>query len=248
MDKDYDVKYVLQWMAPENTGVPIITMPNIPKALHGVAPRTLLGNATWNRMRKACYYHAGFRCEVCGYEPEKGGLHAHELYETNWVLGEARFVRCVALCRKCHLFGIHTGRAITLHKQDNPLYPTEKMLDGAEHTFRLVHDYNQKHPDKPLRVYSTFLDYLKVDDLKDTMEKLIRKYDIKFYQENEKVMADWSDWELVVGGKRYKTPYANEEEWEEAMKERAKKDSSRKAVNNFKGEIYDKLDEILKAS
>ena len=67
----YDVKLVTEWHPPVQDAYgevdmrPLIAMPNIPKPTHGLAPRTLLGSATWNRMRKHAYAQADDTCEIC---------------------------------------------------------------------------------------------------------------------------------------------------------------------------------------
>ena len=63
--KGYDVKLVTEWKCPEGGGAPIIAMPNIPKPLHLVNPRNLLGKKTWDIMRKSCYAKADLTCEIC---------------------------------------------------------------------------------------------------------------------------------------------------------------------------------------
>lgn len=247
--KDIDVKQVTEWRCPDEGGAPIICMPNVPKPLHLLCPRNELGKATWDRMRRACYANANYKCEICGAEVgkdiEKRQLHAHELYDIDYETGTSKFVRCVALCSLCHLGGIHTGRAITLYKQGNPLYPKEFLLAGAENAFKLVHDYNKEHPDADLRLFDTFLEYLKVADLEQPMRDLIRKYDVKFYTASEKLVP-WGDWKLVIGNKEYHTPYADVKEWEEAMKDHGKKDTGRMAIDRFTGGVYDEVDKILK--
>lgn len=249
--KKFDTKLVTEWKCPEGGGAPIICMPNVPKPLHLLCPRTQLGLSTWNAMRKACYANAGFKCEACGakvgVDIEKRQLHAHELYDIDYENGTSKFVRCVALCAKCHLGGIHTGRAITLFKQKNPLYPKEFLLDGAENAFKLVHDYNVEHPDADLRVFSTFLEYLKNDELRGPMEELIEKYDIKFYDIDHKKEAEWGDWKLIIGNKEYPTPYPTYQDWEQAMADHAKNDTARMIkVNPFKGPGADAVEDILK--
>ena len=77
------------------------------------------------------------------------------------------------------------------------------------------------------------------------MEKLIKKYDMKFYTEVTD-MVEWGDWKLLIGENEYPTPYQNEKDWEEAMKERSKNDTARMAVNRFDGEVYNELDKIIK--
>lgn len=246
--KDYDVKLVDHWTPPDRDDLrPLVAMPNIPKPLHGVAPRTLLGAATWNRMRKSAYLGADDTCEICGTKPDNlRQRHGHEVYEIDYASGTAVFKRVFCICSLCHLGGIHTGRAITLFKQDNPLYPKEFLLEGAEHAFKIISEYNKDHPDADLRAYATYLDYLKSDELRGPMEALIDKYNIKFYKEDPKTMAKWGDWKLVINKKIFRTPYKNEKEWQEAMEERGKKDTARMATNPFKGGVYDEIDKILK--
>ena len=240
----YDIIRVDEWKCPTDTGVPVLTMPNVYRALHGVAPRTVLGSGTWNRMRKKCCFDAGYKCEACGAE---GTLHAHELYDTNWKEGYAKFRRCVALCPLDHVYFIHSGRALTLFKQGSPLYPASKLLEGAEHGFKQVYEWNESHPEEEsLRVYATFVDYLKEPDLKEPMEKLIKKYNIKFYFENENHVASWKDWRLIIGDKEYPTPYKSRDDWQKAMDERNKSDPQRSTKNPFKGGVYEEWDKIIK--
>ena len=153
----YDVEFIDSWAPPEGEDLrPLIGMPNIPKPLHHVNPRNLLGQNTWNHMRRRCYALADDTCEICGTKPENlRQRHAHEVYEIDYKKGTVKFVRAFCVCSLCHLGGIHTGRALTLWKQKNPLYPTEFLLKGAENAFRIIHEYNQEHPDNEVKAYST---------------------------------------------------------------------------------------------
>lgn len=246
----YDVKVVDGWLPPKGDDIrPLIAMPNIPRPLHGVNPRTLLGATTWNHMRKFCYNQANDTCEICGFKPEDlRKRHGHEVYEIDYTKGTAKFVRVFCVCSLCHLGCIHTGRALTLWKKGNPLCPTEFLLLGAEHAFKIISEYNHDHSGADLRAYSTFLDYLKHDELKKPMEELIEKYNVKFYTEVED-MVEWKDWKLIIGDREYQTPYASESEWKATMEERENKDSARqlqkKMEENFSGEVYDEVKQII---
>lgn len=251
LDK-YPIEFRLKWTAPEEGGAPLLTMPNIPKPLHGVNPRTIMGEAAWTKARKAAYYKAGYKSEISGMLcAEPGSLHAHEVYDVNYVTGVCTFKRICAITPKEHVYFIHSGRMITLWKSDNPLYTTEKVLDGVENGFKLIYEWNKthKHSEK-LKAYQTFLEYLKQPELKEPMERLIEKYEIEFWGEDTKRMCDWEDWKLVIAkGERreeYPTPYANFSEWEEAMKVASKKDTIRQIDNPFVGGAYDEIDKILK--
>lgn len=240
----YDVKTTAEWRCPADTGIPLITMPNVPRPLHGLPPREIMGKTMWNKVRKRCYYNAEYRCEICGDDPQKGHLHAHELYSYNFMEGTGRFERCVAICKQDHDF-IHSGRLITMYKNNNPLYPKSYVLGVVEKGFNLICEYNKVTKGEKLRAYATFLEYLKVPSIEQEMRALIEKYNIKFYSE-PKHIAKWGEWRLLYGNKEYPTPYANQEEWVQAMAERAKKDSDRIAgANPFSGEVFSKIDSIL---
>ena len=91
----------------------ILTHPNIPKPLHGIAPRAIKGNAWWDVERKKCYAAAGQKCEACGVTrisawPNRW-LEAHEEYEYTSNGSVLIFKRLVCLCPACHMF-IHSGR------------------------------------------------------------------------------------------------------------------------------------------
>ena len=247
-----DLKYITKWEPPTGDDLrPLIAMPNIPRPCHRQAPRTILGATMWNKMRKACYAAANDTCEICGERPENlRRRHSHEAFDIDYEKGTVSFIRCFCLDSVCHLACIHTGRAITLYKDGNPLYPKEFLLEGAEKAFTIIASYNKDHPEADLRAYSTFLEYLKFDELREPMLELIRKYNIKFYMEDPKKMAKWGDWKLIIGNQEYKTPYKSEKDWEQAMKEQNEKDSARIAQRSveekFSGEIYNELDKIIK--
>ena len=248
--KKYNVKVVDGWVPPTDGDLrPLIAMPNIPRPLHGVNPRTILGASTWNHMRRKCYAEANDTCEICGRQPEDlRRRHGHEVYKIDYANGTAEFVKVFCVCSTCHLGCIHTGRALTLWKKHNPLYPTEFLLSGAEHAFKIISEYNKDNPGADLRAYSTFLDYLKHEELREPMEKLIEKYQIKFYTEVED-MVEWGDWKLLIGDQEYPTPYANKDEWKATMEEREAKDSARlmqkKMEGQFSGEVYGEIKSII---
>ena len=249
----YDVKLVDHWDCPEENDARILTMPNIPKPMHNCAPRTLLGSSVWNFMRKKCYEKANDTCEICGDCPEdKHYRHAHELYSIDYAKQEVKFVRPICVCKNCHLLCIHTGRALTLYKQGSPYYPADSLLFGAEHCFKQISEYNKAHPDEePLRVFQTWLDYLKEPELEPRMRELIERYDIKFYRvlnkwENKK--SYFKKWKMLIGDKWYPTPYESMSEWEEAMSKRNHdniKGEDHGYKGQFVGDVFDELDKIF---
>lgn len=242
---DYDVVTVKNWQCPEGTGVPLITMPNVPRPLHRLNPRNIMGQSTWNHVRKRCYFNAGYKCEVCGidFAEIKPRYAAHELYSYDYMAGTGKFERCIAICQICHN-AIHSGRLITMYKSGDQLYPKAYVLKVVEHCFSLVSKYNAEHRNqKPLRVYATFLEYLKVPELHDDMGRLIEEYGIQFYSEPKKI-AKWENWKLIIGNREHKTPYKNEGEWVAAMEEANKKNASAEQSFSARARVFDGLDSV----
>lgn len=255
-DHKFDITSVEKWIAPdkiEGLDARIICMPNVPKPTHSLAPRTVLGNGTWNHMRKRCYFLANYTCEICGAEVgkniDKKDYHAHELYSIDYAKGTVTFKRAVGLCALCHTRCIHTGRAFTMYKKGNPFMTANMVLEGAEHAFSLVHKWNTEHPDEePLRLFATWIEFAKDKRIGEDICRLIEKYDVKFYKPT-KDQAKWQDWKLIIGKKEYPTPYADEKEWEKKMEElnRTQTDNPRNFKDPFSGGIFDEIKKTLES-
>lgn len=249
--EDFDVLLVDSWECPTESGAPILTMPNVPHALHGrgLQPRTIYGATVWNFMRKNCYANADYKSEVSGEEPPKGQLHSHELFVYDYLKQEGVFQRCVALTKDEHNF-IHSGRMITMYKSGNIYFPKSYVLKVVENGFRLISEYNKAHPDQePLRVFDTFLEYLDTD-LRDDMVRLIEAYDIKFYGVHIPKNKRWKGWHVIVGNKRYDSPYKSQKDWAKAMEEASKNDTERIVMerlkdNPFQRGAYRELNKIF---
>lgn len=86
---------------------------NIPKPMHGTAPRAVLGQSWWDKERKAAYKSTDFHCVACGVAKHKARnrqwLEGHELYEVDYVKGTMKYLETIPLCHFCHNF-IHSGR------------------------------------------------------------------------------------------------------------------------------------------
>lgn len=239
---------VARWTAPPENDVRVLGMPNIPKPLHGqsMQPRTIETPSTWNKMRLKCYEKAGYKCEICGYEHEKpADLHAHEVFSVDYSTGESKFERLICLCVVDHLLFIHSGRALTMYKKG--VYTAQQLLDGAEHGFKLISEYNKTHKDK-IKVYGAMRDYLKEPELKGPMQKLIDKYGIEFYSElsAKKTGVKWSDWKMIYEGNEYHTPYKDEQAWADKMEELNQKEHRGETKKRMSGGIFDEIDKLLK--
>lgn len=92
----------------------------LPKPMHGLCPRVVLGQAWWDAERFAAYASTDQHCLACGvarYGDERWPhLEAHESFKIDYPRGQMTYVRAIPLCRPCHAF-IHAGRTEILFKQ-----------------------------------------------------------------------------------------------------------------------------------
>jgi hypothetical protein len=90
----------------------ILTHPNIPKPLHGLNPRSILGIEWWDKVRYEAQKRNNFKCFACGidkYETKEKWLEGHEYWNIDYKTGKCEVVSIEPLCHKCHNF-IHSGR------------------------------------------------------------------------------------------------------------------------------------------
>lgn len=102
-------KKVIEWkLRPE-----ILCCQKIPKPLHGVVPRLLLGQKWWDKTRETAYRSTDYHCIACGvhkYDAKgRQWLEGHEVYEIDYLAGIAEYKETVPLCHFCHNY-IHDGR------------------------------------------------------------------------------------------------------------------------------------------
>lgn len=142
----------------------------------------------------------------------------------------------------CHTGVIHSGRAVTMYKNHTPLWTKDIMLRAAEHGFELVSKWNKLHKDKkPLKMFSTFLDWLKEPSLAIEMKELIDKYHIEFYDvPATDTKENWGKWKLIYNGAEYYSPYSTLEEWEEAMQSESERQVAQNK-NLFEGDVFEEL-------
>jgi len=123
----------------------ILCHPNIPKPLHGIAPRVIFGQRWWDVERKKCYEKAGQKCEACGTARADAWpnwwLEAHEEYEMDY--GIFRFVGLVCLCPACHRF-IHSGLRSVMVASRRLSQRTNAQIEAHCRSVLMNHDQMEK--------------------------------------------------------------------------------------------------------
>lgn len=92
----------------------------IPKPMHQLAPRVVLGAAWWDAERRAAFAATDQHCLACGAarydDPAWPHLEGHEAFKIDYRRGRMVYVRCIPLCHWCHAW-IHVGRTKELFKR-----------------------------------------------------------------------------------------------------------------------------------
>lgn len=164
---------------------------NIPKPLHQVNPRTILGQTWWNKTRQEAYASTNFHCVACGTHRSlvrgtRKHLEGHELYEINYAKGRSKYIETVPLCPYCHSY-IHDGRLRML------------MESGRIH-------------------YSKFVAVIQHGDAVLAKAGLSRlTHNEREARLQTQPVAEWSTWRLVLNGKLYKPKFKTYEIWLAAM-------------------------------
>ena len=101
-------------------GARILLHPQIPKPLHGMNPRSILGKEWWDEHRYKAYAIKDYHCWACGVDKREARyrqwLEGHECYRFDYAGGEARLWGISALCYSCHNY-IHKGRLLILQQK-----------------------------------------------------------------------------------------------------------------------------------
>jgi len=166
----------------------ILLHPQIPKPLHLLNPRTILGKEWWDKNRQIAYLKYVFCCHACGINKYDAKyyqwLEAHEMYDIDYTTGKVEFVELVALCYSCHNF-IHSGRMerlVATGKIDAGIFS-----DIMSHGHRVLEE-------------AGILDN--------------RPQELKALRDSGQ-MCSWEDWHLVIDGVNYGQRFKSMEEWEQ---------------------------------
>ena len=90
----------------------VLTQTILPFALHGINPRTIMGQYKWNKIKKEAQSIANHHCQACGRYVEHipgDWLECHEEYNIDMKNHVFSIKNFICLCKECHNY-IHQGR------------------------------------------------------------------------------------------------------------------------------------------
>jgi hypothetical protein len=171
----------------------ILCQPNIPKALHGISPRTINGNAWWERIRRETYRKTDYHCMACGKaKKDTQRLDAHEWYNIDYEKGIMTIKDIVPLCYECHNF-IHSGRLKTVYR--NGEIAKDQCIKILKNGFDILIKNN-------LKCFPGTFDFAFLLNIIPS---------IKCYEINDSI--PWEKWKFIFNGKEYHSKFKNKEEW-----------------------------------
>jgi hypothetical protein len=166
----------------------LLLHPNIPKPLHGLAPRTLVKQSEWTQIRREAYAKNNYHCWACGtyrhydlallkFVDDNGTLDAHESYDIDYENKTVELKEIVALCKHCHNY-IHSGRLGSMY---------DKGQCDEQDCWEIIN-----HGDSVL-IDGGLVPYNAVD--KNT------------YQD------EWDEWRLIFNGKEHRSRWKDYWDW-----------------------------------
>lgn len=192
---------------PNFTRPELLRHATIPRPLSGTAPRAVMGEEWWDKVRRQAYAWNNMRCWACG---GPGPLEAHEAYDIDYEKGRMTYVETVALCHKCHAF-IHMGRTIALVASRKLSY--KAAFEIILHGYNLLKDAGLKCP------WST-LHFVQVSWPRMARYEIL--WEVKANCDTVPTALEnlprWEDWRLVFGGKEYPPKYKSKSDLERKYK------------------------------
>lgn len=189
----------------------LLQQPHIPKPLHGLNPRSIMGTPWWDAQRRIAYASTDYHCLACGVHKSEALIHtwleAHEIYSINYDKGLATFTRIVPLCPACHKY-IHSGLLYINFKQGK--IPIDQVWLVLRHgTDTLIDNWLDTNAFADL-----IIKYLKEDGYKiPTWAKPLLAVALK--PDEKSSCVPWHKWRLSFEGKLYKPLFNSFEEWQE---------------------------------
>ena len=183
---------------PINLRPEILTQSNIPKPLHGLNPRTIMGKEKWDRIRFKAQKKTDYHCIACGIHKTNAKYHpwleGHECWKMDYESGICEVIEIVPLCHSCHQF-IHSGMLHSTQHFGN----VDEVKDILQHGFDILSA-------NKLDCFSGTFELAKIYGVKT---KGVRPAYINF---NNSLL--WDDFKLKWEGKIYNSLFNSYGEWE----------------------------------
>lgn len=98
---------------PKAENIALLASPILHYTIFGVAPREIMGEKAFKKIKSQVQARADHHCEICGrFVPHtwdtKDWIHTHEAYRIDRVNKVYYLERFVGICKECHYF-IHQG-------------------------------------------------------------------------------------------------------------------------------------------
>jgi hypothetical protein len=174
---------------PKFTRPYILSQAPVPKPLHGLTPRKMLGKEWWDKERLEAKQKNNFCCHACGvHESQVKWLEGHEQYSVNFRKKLVTYKSTVSLCPDCHAF-IHSGRTMALNNE--------------KETIRII-----RHGIKVLRISRA--------DISLPTSKLADSYNVSYRGlliRDVRLRYEWHGWKLSVNGKVFESNITGQDEW-----------------------------------
>lgn len=179
----------------------ILSQDVIPMQMHGVNPRSIMGRAAWDVMRKKIYARHGYICSACGTPSRqalfKPYLEAHEYYEIDYNRREMRLIDMEPLCHACHSF-VHGGLMGARISQGSMSRPMAKQI--LAHGVEVLRKSGGMIP----HFAHAHCRYLGIQH-RIPIKPVPPQY-------------GWSGWKLIWDGREYPSPYPTYYEWEKTVR------------------------------
>ena len=178
-------------------------MPNIPKPLHGMNPRTIMGQSAWDVKRREVYASTGHHCAACGVHKLQAKklqrMEAHEIHTINHRAGWAEVTEIVPLCHFCHAF-IHSG--LTRMRARKKEIKASEVRAIMEHGCEVL----RRSASGIFPGTAELCDLVKVDRSLIPVSPMPKR------------MAEWSKWRLIWDGKEYRGKFKSFEAWKRSYR------------------------------
>ena len=181
----------------------LLSAPNIPKPLHGLNPRTIMGQSAWDQERKKVYASTNYHCAACGVHKSNAKKHrwleAHEIFDINYRSGTATLIEIVPLCHFCHAF-IHSG--LTRVRARNKKILASEVWHIMDHGCEVL----RRSGAGMFAGTAELCDLVSVDRSGVQIMPLPR------------CMADWGKWRMIWDGKEYRGKFKSMAQWQRSYR------------------------------